>query len=48
MAVFTAVAIAGSLLGTRFASRVSGDLLKRGFAVFLMLVASYILANQIL
>ncbi|RRQ22389.1 sulfite exporter TauE/SafE family protein [Thiohalobacter thiocyanaticus] len=47
MAVFTAVAIAGSVVGTRFASRLSGAALKRGFAVFLILVASYILANQI-
>ncbi|WP_303906669.1 sulfite exporter TauE/SafE family protein [Thiohalomonas denitrificans] len=47
MAVFTAVAIAGSVVGTHFAHRISGDALKRGFAVFLMLVATYILANQI-
>ncbi|SCZ58368.1 sulfite exporter TauE/SafE family protein [Thiohalomonas denitrificans] len=47
MAVFTAVAIAGSVVGTRFAHRISGDALKRGFAIFLMLVATYILANQI-
>ncbi len=48
MGVFTAVAVAGSVVGTRFAYRLSGDLLKRGFAVFLMLVASYILVNQTL
>jgi uncharacterized membrane protein YfcA len=48
MGVFTAVAIAGSLVGTHFAQRLSGDVLKRGFAVFLMLVASYILLKQII
>lgn len=48
MAVFAAVAIIGSMIGTRFARRVSGEALKKGFAVFLMLVATYILANQIL
>jgi uncharacterized membrane protein YfcA len=47
MAVFTAVAIIGSVVGTQFAHRVSGEALKKGFAVFLMLVATYILANQI-
>lgn len=48
MAVFTAVAIAGSVAGTQFAHRVSGEALKKGFAVFLMLVASYILYNNFL
>ena len=48
MAVFTAVAIAGSVAGTRLAYRLSADTLKRGFGVFLMLVASYILVNQFL
>lgn len=47
MAVFTAVAIAGSVVGTRVAHRISGERLKRGFAVFLLLVATYILANQV-
>jgi hypothetical protein len=47
MGVFTTVAIAGSLVGTHYAQRVSGDVLKRGFALFLMLVASYILFNQL-
>lgn len=48
MAVFTAVAIAGSFAGTHFASRVSGETLKKGFAVFLLFVASYILLNNFL
>ncbi|MCW9089525.1 MAG: sulfite exporter TauE/SafE family protein [Gammaproteobacteria bacterium] len=47
MAVFTTVAIAGSVAGTQFAHRISGEALKKGFAIFLMLVATYILANQI-
>lgn len=47
MAVFTAVAVAGSLLGTRLAHRFSGAALKKGFALFLLLVATYILANNI-
>lgn len=48
MAVFTAVAIVGSVLGTRFANRLSAETLKRGFAVFLLFVASYILLNNFL
>ncbi|MDZ7662966.1 sulfite exporter TauE/SafE family protein [Thiohalophilus sp.] len=47
MAVFAAVAVVGSVIGTRLARCVSGDVLKKGFAIFLMLVATYILANQI-
>jgi Predicted permeases len=48
MAVFTAVAVAGSFAGTHFAGRVSGEALKKGFAVFLLFVASYILLNNFL
>lgn len=48
MTVFTAVAIAGSVAGTRVASRLSAAALKRGFGVFLVLVASYILINTLL
>lgn len=48
MAVFTAVAIAGSMIGTHFAHRISGDVLKRGFAIFLLQVATYILAGQLM
>jgi len=47
MAVFTAVAIVGSFAGTQVAHRISGNALKKGFAIFLMLVATYILANQL-
>lgn len=31
---------------TQVAHRISGEALKKGFAIFLMLVASYILVNQ--
>jgi uncharacterized membrane protein YfcA len=48
MAVFTAVAVVGSFIGTRYANRISGDALKRGFAIFLMLVASYIIVNTLI
>lgn len=48
MAVFTAVAIVGSVAGTAFAHRLSGEALKKGFAIFLMLVATYILGKQLL
>jgi hypothetical protein len=48
MAVFTGIAIVGSLAGTHFARRLSADMLKRAFAVFLMLVATYILVNSYL
>jgi uncharacterized membrane protein YfcA len=48
MALFTGVAIVGSVAGTHFARRLSGDILKRAFAVFLVLVATYILANSYL
>ncbi|MFO7593987.1 MAG: sulfite exporter TauE/SafE family protein, partial [Pseudomonadota bacterium] len=48
MAAFTAVAIVGSVAGTRVAHRISGEALKKGFAIFLMLVAGYILINQII
>ena len=47
MAIFTAVAVVGSVAGTHVACRLSADALKRGFAVFLVLVATYILANSV-
>ena len=47
MGVFTGVAIAGSFGGTWIGHRVSSDNLKKGFAVFLLLVATYILYDQI-
>lgn len=47
MGAFTAVAVMGSIVATRLAQRISGEALKRGFAVFLMLVATYILFNSL-
>lgn len=46
MAVFTAVAIAGSVAGTRLAHRLAPEVLKKAFAGFLILVASYILLTN--
>ncbi len=48
MGWFTAVTVLGSFLGTRLAARLSQDLLKRAFAVFLVFVASYILLKSVL
>lgn len=46
MAMFTALAIAGSFLGSTISRRVSADGLKKGFAVFLVAVASYIIIRE--
>lgn len=46
MGLFTAVAIVGSVAGTRLAHHLSPESLKKGFAVFLILVASYILITN--
>jgi uncharacterized membrane protein YfcA len=48
MASFTGVTVASSLVGTRVARRLHGDLLTRGFAWFLVIVASYILYKSAL
>lgn len=48
MGVFTAVAVASSFVGTRIAHRLSQEKLKKGFALFLLVVATYILAKEIL
>lgn len=47
MGVFTGVAIAGSFAGTWIGHRIDSGNLKKGFAVFLLLVATYILYDQI-
>jgi uncharacterized membrane protein YfcA len=47
MASFTGVTVAGSLVGTRVARRLHGALLTRGFAWFLIIVASYILFKSV-
>ncbi len=46
MAIFTSIAITGSIAGSMLADRLPADLLKRGFGSFLVLVASYILIKQ--
>ena len=48
MGLFTAVAVGGSFLGSMVSNRLSGDMLKRGFAVFLVLVATYILLKSVI
>ena len=48
MGWFTLVTVMGSFLGTRLASCLSQELLKRGFAVFLVFVASYILLKSVI
>ncbi len=47
MASFTAVTVVSSLVGARLARRLPGESLKRGFAWFLVLVASYILLKSV-
>ncbi|MDP2794894.1 MAG: sulfite exporter TauE/SafE family protein [Sulfurisoma sp.] len=47
MGSFTAVTVVSSLVGTRIARRLPGELLKRGFAWFLVVVASYILLKSV-
>ena len=44
--VFTAIGIAGSLIGNALAGRIKQNTLKRTFAVFLVVMAGYILVRQ--
>ena len=46
MGTFTTVTVLASLVGTRLARRLPGEVLKRGFAWFLVVVASYILLKS--
>jgi hypothetical protein len=48
MGGFTAVTVAASFAGTRIAHRFSQGTLKRAFAVFLLLVATYILLKSVI
>ncbi len=48
MAIFAGVAIAGSFVGAAISKRLSATSLKRLFAIFLVVVASYIVFRQIL
>ncbi|MHB1091887.1 sulfite exporter TauE/SafE family protein [Thiobacillus sp.] len=47
MAGFTAVTVLGSVAGARFSSRLTQEALKRGFAWFLVVVATYILFKNV-
>ncbi|CAA7614371.1 sulfite exporter TauE/SafE family protein [Magnetospirillum sp. UT-4] len=46
MGTFTAIAVVGSILGAAASRRMSADGLKTGFAVFLAVVASYIVYRE--
>lgn len=48
MGAFTAVTVVGSFVGTRLAEYVSQAILKKAFAWFLMVVASYILLKSVI
>lgn len=48
MAIFTAIAVVGSVVGSQLGHRLPADLLKKGFGGFLLLVASYILFKSVL
>ena len=48
MASFTAVTVVGSFIGARFSNRISQDMLKKAFAWFLVVVATYILFKSVL
>ena len=47
MANFTAITVLGSFLGMRLAHRLDAELLKKSFAIFLAVVASYIVFNSV-
>jgi len=48
MGAFTAVTVVGSFIGSHFATRISQGALKKGFAWFLVVVATYILFKSVL
>ena len=48
MASFTLVAIVGSAVGSFISNRLPGQLLQRGFGIFLVFVASYILFKSVI
>lgn len=48
LAMFTAIAIIGSLIGSQVGHRLPEAVLKRGFGGFLVVVASYILLKQVI
>ena len=48
MGVFTLVTVAGSFVGTRIAHRLSHDKLQKSFAIFLIMVATYMIIKSVL
>ncbi|HUX91944.1 MAG TPA: sulfite exporter TauE/SafE family protein [Gallionellaceae bacterium] len=48
MASFTLLTVAGSFAGTRIAHRFSQEKLKKSFAIFLIIVATYILLKSVM
>jgi uncharacterized membrane protein YfcA len=48
MGAFTAVTVVGSFAGTRLAGYISQSTLKKAFAWFLAVVASYILLKSVI
>ncbi len=48
MANFTAIAIAGSFIGSHISHRLPGALLQKGFGLFLLVVASYIILKTLI
>ena len=48
MGSFTLLTVAGSFAGTRIAHRFSQERLKQSFAIFLVIVATYILLKSVL
>jgi uncharacterized membrane protein YfcA len=43
----TAAAVAGSLLGGRLAGRIPGPILRRGFGVFVLVMAAFVLSQEL-
>lgn len=48
MGGFTAVTIVGSFVGAHFSTRISQEALKKSFAWFLVVVATYILFKNVI
>jgi len=48
MGSFTLLTVAGSFAGTRIAHRFSQERLKKGFAIFLIIVATYIILKSVI
>lgn len=47
IAVFTAIGVAGSFLGSQLGKKVSNEALRKGFAMFLVVMGLYVLATNI-